>query len=104
MVAELNLWETHWLNNTSCHQDNISSTLKIINLKSLDNVKVCLRILGMLPVTSYMCDQSFSSMWRLKTYTTSAKISERLNGIALMYVQQDIVPDIENEIDLSRDK
>ena len=32
--AELDLWETYWLNNTSCHPDNISSTLKSINFSN----------------------------------------------------------------------
>ena len=39
-------------------------------------------------------------MRRLKTYTPSTMISERLNGIALMHVCQKIVPDIEMVIDL----
>ena len=39
-------------------------------------------------------------MRRLKTYTRSTMISERLNGIALMHVHQEIVPDIEKVIDL----
>ena len=39
-------------------------------------------------------------MRRLKTYTRSTMVSERLNGIALMQVHQEIVPDIENVIDL----
>ena len=39
-------------------------------------------------------------MRRLKTYTRSTMISKRLNGIALMHVHQEIVPDIEKVIDL----
>ena len=39
-------------------------------------------------------------MRQLKTYTRSTMVSERLNGIALMHVHQEIVPDIEKVIDL----
>ena len=39
-------------------------------------------------------------MTRLKTYTRSTMVSERLNGIALMHAHQKIVPDIEKVIDL----
>ena len=39
-------------------------------------------------------------MRRLKTYTRSTMVSERLNGIALMHVHQEIVPDIGKVIDL----
>ena len=43
-------------------------------------------------------------MWKLKTYIFSAKISERLNGIALMYDLQEILPDKEKESNLCSDK
>ena len=100
LEEELDSWEEHWLNNTSFYPGNISSTLKIIDFKSFSHIKVCLRILGKLPVTTCTCERSFSSMRRLKTYTGSTTISERLNGIALMHVHQEIVPDIEKVIDL----
>ena len=98
--AELDFWEEYWLDDTSCHPDNISSTLKSIDFKSFSNIKVCLRILGTLPVTTCTCERSFFSMRRLKTYTRSTVISERLNGIALMHVHQKIVPDNKKVIDL----
>ena len=98
--AELDLWETYWLSNTSCHPDNISSTLKSINFSSFSNIKIYLRILGTLPVTTCTCERSFSSMRRLKNYTRSTMVSERLNGIALMHVHQEIVPDTEKVIEL----
>ena len=43
---------------------------------------------------------SFSSVRRLKNYTRSTMRSERLNGIALMYVHQEVIPDTEKVIDL----
>ena len=98
--AELDLWETYWLNNTSFHPDNISSRLKSINFSSFSNIKMCLRILGTLPVTTCTCERSFSSMRRLKNYTRSTMVSEKLNGIALMHVHQEIIPDTEKVIDL----
>ena len=97
LVAELDLLEGYWLNDTSCLPDSISLTLKSINLKWFNNVKVCLRILGMLLVNTCTCDQSLSVMWRLKTFTFSTKTSERFNGRALMHVRQEIVPDTKNE-------
>ena len=82
LEADLDLWEAYWLNDTSCHPDNISSTLKSIDFRSFSNIKVCLRIPGLLPVTTCTCERSFSSMRKLKTYTPSIMMSERLNGIA----------------------
>ena len=77
-----------------------TSTLKRILFNGFNNIKVSLRILGTSPVTTCTCERSFSAMRRLKTYSRSTMVSERLNGIALMHVHQEIVPDIEKVIDL----
>ena len=100
LEAELDLWETYWLESEDCLPDNISSTLKRIPFNGFNNIKVSLRILGTSPVTTCTCEWSFSTMRRLKTYTRSTMVSERLNGIALMHVHQEIVPDVEKVIDL----
>ena len=100
LQAELDLWEIYWLKSKDCLPDNISSTLKRFPFNGFNNIKVSLRILGTSPVTTCTCERSFSTMRRLKTYTRSTTVSERLNGIALMYVHQEIVPDTEKVIDL----
>ena len=51
LEAELDLWEAYCLNDTSCHPDNILTTLESIDFRSFSNIKVCLRILETLPVT-----------------------------------------------------
>ena len=71
-----------------------------IPFNGFNNIKFSLRILGTCPVTTCTCEQSFSAMRQLKTCTRSTMVSERLNGIALMHVHQEIVPDIEKVIDL----
>ena len=100
LEANFDLRKAYWLNDFSCLPNNILSTLKSIDFKSFSNIKVCLGILGTLSVTTCTCEQSFSSMRRLKTYTRSTMISERLNGIAFLQVHQEIVPDIEKVSDL----
>ena len=100
LEAELDLWETYWLESKDCLPDNISSTLKRIPFNGFNNIKVFLRILGTSLVTTYTCERSFSTMRQLKTYTRSTMVSERLNGIALMHAHQEIVLDIGKVIDL----
>ena len=56
LQAELDFWEGYWLNNTSCHPENISSTLKSIDFRSFSNIKVCLEIPGTLPMTTGICE------------------------------------------------
>ena len=94
LEAELDLWEPY------CLPDNISSTLKRIPFNGFNNIKVSLRILGTSQVTTCTCERSFSAIRRLKTYTRNTMVSERLNGIALMHVHQEIVTDIGKVIDL----
>ena len=64
------------------------------------NIKVALRITGTLPVTSCECERSFSALRRLKTYTRSTMVAERLNGLALLHVHKDIIVNIDKVIDL----
>ena len=99
--SKLDLWETYWLESEDCLPDNISSTLKcIIPFNGFNNIKVALRILGTSTVTTCTYERSFSAMRRLKTYSKSTMVSERLNDIALMHLHQEIFPDIEKVIDL----
>ena len=44
----------------------------------------------MLPSTSCSCERSISSLRRLKDYTQSTMKSDRLNGLASMYIHRDI--------------
>ena len=101
---ELDFWQTYWLKSTNCLPDNISSTLKSKNFNGYSNIKVALRIVGTLPVTTCSCKRSFSAMRRPKTYTRSTMSSERLNGVAFMHVHQEIVPDTDKVTDLFSEK
>ena len=96
---ELDLWVEYWVTFEGDIPEDIVSTLKA-ELAGFVNISILLRILGTLPVTSCGCERSFSAMRRLKTYTRSTMVSDRLNGLALMHVHQDIVPDIQKVIDL----
>ena len=100
LEAELDLWGRYWLESKDCHPDNVSSTSKCVPFNVFNNISVSLRILDTSPVTICTWERSFSAMRRLETYTRSTIVSERLNGIALVRVHQDIVPDIEKVIDL----
>ena len=91
LEAKLDSWDTYWLESKDYLPENISSTLKRIPFNDFNNIKVFLTILG---------TSSFCAMRRLKTYTRSTMVSERSNSIPFMHVHQEIVPDIENFIDL----
>ena len=62
LEAELDLWETYWLESKDCLPDNISSTSIRIPFKAVNNIKVSLRILGTSRLTSCTCERPFSAM------------------------------------------
>ena len=98
--SELDLWETYYISYKGSLPDNVSNTLKSIKFSGFQNIKVALRIIGTLPVTSCECERSFSALRRLETYTRSAMVAERLNGLALLHVHKDIIVNIDKVLDL----
>lgn len=97
--AELSLWNTYWETFEGPLPSNIALTLKAISFDGFENIKVLLRILGTLPITSCECERSISALRILKDYKRSTMVEERLNGLALMKIHQEIVPDIGKVID-----
>ncbi|XP_065645741.1 52 kDa repressor of the inhibitor of the protein kinase-like [Hydra vulgaris] len=74
LSGELDLWEAFWLNFKGDIPSNISETLKAINFPGFENIKVCLKLLATFPLTSCECEQSFSSLRRLKNYMRSTMV------------------------------
>ena len=98
--SEPDLWETYWISYKGSLPDNVSNTLKSIKFSRFQNIKVALRIVGALPVTSCECKRSFSALRRLKTYIRSTMVAVRLNSLVLLPVQKDIIANIDKVIDL----
>ena len=97
--AELLLWQTFWEQRVGPHPSNIATTLKAIHFDGFENIKVILRILGTLPITSCECERSISALRILKDYKRSTMVEDRLNGLALMKMHQEIIPNVEDVID-----
>ncbi len=76
---------------------NISSTLKAVTFEGFPNIKIALRILATLPITSCECERSFSGMKRVKTALRSNMGQDRQNGLSLLNFHLDKVPDC-NEV------
>jgi len=95
---ELKIWQDVCLKRTDNVTSNITSTLKEFKFSGLENIKVCLKILGTLPITSCECERSFSGMRRLKNYLRNSMVEERLNGLAMMEFHQNFIPDSDTVI------
>ena len=98
LFSECDLWSDYWELQDSL-PDNITTTIKRMPV-GFENIKIALQIMGTLPVTSCTCERSFSSMKLLKNYQRSTMSNDRLNSLSLMYVHQEIVPNIDSVIDL----
>ena len=56
-------------------------------------------VLCTLPVTSCSAERSFSDLKRIKSILRSSMTNERLSGLTLLYMHQDIPIDIEEVIE-----
>ncbi|XP_057299418.1 52 kDa repressor of the inhibitor of the protein kinase-like [Hydractinia symbiolongicarpus] len=99
LQSELSLWEKYWEEYTDTLPDSISLAFKAVSFPGFENIKIALRILGTLPVTSCESERSFSALRRLKEYARSTMTNDRLNGLALLYIHQEIIPDKDKVID-----
>ena len=95
---ELDLWGIHWRDHIGPVPRNVAETLKAVSYDGYANIKVALLILATLPITSCECERSFSAMKRLKTYTRSVMAPDRMNGLALLHIHQELNPDPEKVI------
>ena len=102
--AELFQWQIYWETFIGPHPDNIATTLKAISFDGFENIKIILRILRTLPITSCECERSISALRSLKNYKRSTMVEERLNGLALMQIHREIPPDFEKIIDKFADE
>ena len=93
LEAEMELWEKYLVDYKGSRPDSVTATLKSVDFVAFENIKICLRILGTLPVTSCECERSFSAIHRFKNYNRSTMLEEQLNGLALMHVHKEIEPD-----------
>ena len=89
----------YWVSYKGSCPNSVASALKAISFDSFANIKVALRILATLLVTSCECERSVSVMRRLKDYTRNTMVEERLNGLAMMEIHQDIEPSVQQVID-----
>ena len=87
LVSELELWQTYWVVYKGSIPSSVASTLKAVTFDYFANIKVALRILATLPVTSCECEGSFSAMRRRSTM-----VEDRFNALALMEIHQEIKP------------
>lgn len=85
-------WRQHWQRQLAANRPNdiLDALLSATKLGTYPIMCIMLRILATVPVTTATGERSFSALKLIKTYSRSTMGEERLNGLAHMYINQDI--------------
>ena len=101
---EVHLWFLKWKKQEEEHGSSIlpnSLSLTLPHASSFfPNIRILLRILCTLPVTSCSSERSFSTLKHIKTALRSTMGNDRLSALSLLYIHRDInisIPDVIDE-------
>lgn len=101
--SEIECWHLKWMNHLKEHGPSSLPTNPLSALRHATsmypNIRVLLRVLCTIPVTSCTAERSFSGLKRTKTLTRSSMMTQRLSGLSLLTIHHDIPVDISMAID-----
>ena len=99
--AELMRWKAYWARQPSdCRPGNVLNALKDARqLETYSITETLLQIFATLPVTTAAGERSFSALKLIKTYLRTSMQENRLNALALLYINNDIKLDYRQVID-----
>jgi len=99
--AELKRWKAYWARQPSDRRPgNVLDALKTARqLGTYPITETLLKIFATLPVTTATGERSFSAPKLIKTYLRTSMQEDRLNALALLYINKDIKLDYSQVID-----
>lgn len=71
--------------------------IKIANESVLPNLRKMLKVALILPVTTDICERSFSAMRRIKTWLRSSMEQNRFDNLALLNIEKDLLKNLNRE-------
>ncbi|KAJ8887145.1 hypothetical protein PR048_013360 [Dryococelus australis] len=89
LKGELPVWKQIWKSDSSQNFPK-SPAEGYKQASALRNIRVMFQLLCVLPITTNTVQRSFSTLCRLKTYLRSTMTEDRLNGLALLHIHQEI--------------
>jgi hAT family C-terminal dimerisation region len=93
LKGEWLLWQQFW-SNIDQKPKTAVETLGFFQNNLFPNIFILLQILAVLPTSTASAERSFSSLRRIKTYLRNTISQNRLNGLALMNIHQEIALEI----------
>lgn len=97
VTNEYRLWKMKWQREKKIPQ-TIYNLIENCDSDMYPNVRKFLSILATLPVSVATAERSFSTLRRLKTWLRASMAEERLIGLALLHIHNDISVDVEEVI------
>lgn len=98
--AEFERWKAKWtMRSVEDRPQTALDALRECDSVFFPCISILLRIFVTLPVTTMTAERSFSALKLLKTYLRSTMSSDRLNGLALMFIHPEISIDIDAVVD-----
>ncbi|XP_053398293.1 zinc finger MYM-type protein 1-like [Mercenaria mercenaria] len=93
-LRECARWRTWWTDPTLADgrpmaTEDLSASLRLARKESFPNIRTCMMLLTVMPVSTATAERSFSTMRRVKTYLRSTMGTERLSGLGLMNIYQE---------------
>ncbi len=100
VCAEFVLWQTRWkeITTTPAPATAIDARLAC-DADLFPNIHILLTIFATTPVTTASAERTFSTLKRLKTHLRSTMGEQRLTGLALLHIHEDIAVDVNAVID-----
>ena len=99
LLSGLEYWYLHYEKEKVEDMYGAIRLLRYCDSEVFPIIHTLLRILATIPVSNCSAEQTFSSLRRIKSWIRSNMSEDRLVGLALMNIHQDINIDIENIID-----
>ena len=95
LLCEIKLWQKHWTKRSEVSDipEDLSTSFVSCDADVYPNIIVLLKIGCTLPVSSCEAEKSFYR--RVKSYTRSSMTTERLAGLTLMHLHNDIEIDFD---------
>lgn len=85
LSLEFKRWKTYWQTQNKTPQ-TAAESLAACDSLFYPNIKILLKILCVMPVTTAEAERSFSTLRRLKTWLRSTTSENRLTGLALLHI------------------
>ena len=92
---EVHIWKSRWV--SSSIQDRpqtLGDSLKVCSPETLPNLFTLLKLFATLPLSSYSCERSASTLRRLNNYLRCSQSEERLSALASVHCNYHIKLDV----------